>query len=143
MPFREYYCEDCDTQFEHKCSFTDPIIKVCPDCSSEEFYQDLTGLHVAVRGHNTVGAIGEINSKRDKNKLQEQAARKKEREREEFEVRRQRIEQAVPGSKLYFKDDIPEPTFESMPKQKRKELFIDKKGDAQIKAIDKYIMEGK
>lgn len=143
MPFREYYCEDCDTHFEDHCSFSDPIISECPDCDSENFYQDLTGVHVAVKRYNTVGALGEANAKLLKNKKQEEEGRKQEKDREEFEIRRQRIESAVPGAKVYHKDDIQEPYYGSMPKEKKKEIFRDKQGKARVKAIEKYVKEGK
>ena len=32
MPVYEYKCQACDHRFERKQSFTDELVKVCPEC---------------------------------------------------------------------------------------------------------------
>lgn len=35
MPLYEYECKDCGLRFERRQHFSDPPVKICPDCGGE------------------------------------------------------------------------------------------------------------
>ena len=35
MPIYTYQCENCGVRFERQQSFSDPVLKKCPECSEE------------------------------------------------------------------------------------------------------------
>lgn len=79
MPTYIYECSACEHSFEEFQKITDKELKKCPDCGKKKLFKVITGgLHGSVVGYNTIGSVGDRNYKRDKNKLDEEAHKKRE-----------------------------------------------------------------
>jgi putative FmdB family regulatory protein len=50
MPVYTYRCENCGIQFDHKQSFSDPIIKICPECGKKSLYKIYTPVGIVFKG---------------------------------------------------------------------------------------------
>lgn len=50
MPVYTYRCENCGVQFDQKQSFSDPILKVCPECGKKSLYKIYTPVGIVFKG---------------------------------------------------------------------------------------------
>lgn len=50
MPVYTYRCDDCGVQFDKKQSFTDPILKVCPECGKKSVHKIYTPVGIVFKG---------------------------------------------------------------------------------------------
>jgi len=50
MPFYTYRCDNCGVQFDRKQSFTDPLLKVCPDCGKKTLHKVYTPVGIVFKG---------------------------------------------------------------------------------------------
>jgi len=50
MPVYTYRCENCGIQFDHKQSFSDPILKICPECGKKTLYKIYTPVGIVFKG---------------------------------------------------------------------------------------------
>lgn len=82
MPLHDYECDGCGHFIEdvfHK--FDDKPLKKCPECKKNKLRRILSGgLHGNVKKIETIGALADHNSKKNKNQIQEMEAKKKESE---------------------------------------------------------------
>lgn len=80
MPIYDYECKDCGAEVSDVFQkVTDPELKRCDACGTEGLYRVITGgLHSFMAGSNTVGSIADKNTKRDRNKINEEHHKKLE-----------------------------------------------------------------
>jgi len=78
MPTYDYECEGCLHQLtDVKQSFNDEPLSFCPECKEPKLYRIVTrGIHVSVKGTNTIGQIADKNAKVNKNEIQEASHKK-------------------------------------------------------------------
>jgi len=50
MPIYTYRCDNCGVQFDRKQSFTDPLLKVCPDCGKKALHKVYTPVGIVFKG---------------------------------------------------------------------------------------------
>lgn len=50
MPVYTYRCDNCGVQFDRKHSFTDPLLKVCPDCGKKTLHKVYTPVGIVFKG---------------------------------------------------------------------------------------------
>ena len=76
----EYECSDCGHNFEIEQSIKAKVKRKCPECGENTLERLISGgLCGMVRQEpTTLGQLGDINYKRDKNMLQEKKAREEE-----------------------------------------------------------------
>jgi putative FmdB family regulatory protein len=85
MPTYDYECSNC----EHLVpdiyqKIDDKPLKKCPSCGKNKLFKVVTGgLHASVKNIKTVGQLADANAKKNKNKLNEIASKKKEETQQE------------------------------------------------------------
>ena len=50
MPIYTYQCENCGVRFERRQTFSDPILKQCPECSEEALRKVYTPVGIVFKG---------------------------------------------------------------------------------------------
>jgi putative FmdB family regulatory protein len=50
MPIYTYRCDDCGVQFDRKQSFTDPLLKICPECGKKALHKVYTPVGIVFKG---------------------------------------------------------------------------------------------
>lgn len=50
MPVYTYRCDNCGVQFDHRQSFSDPILEVCPECSEKAIHKVYTPVGIVFKG---------------------------------------------------------------------------------------------
>lgn len=50
MPIYTYRCDNCGVQFDRKQSFTDPVLKVCPECGKKALHKVYTPVGIVFKG---------------------------------------------------------------------------------------------
>ncbi len=50
MPVYTYRCENCGVQFDHRQSFSDPVLEVCPECSEKALHKVYTPVGIVFKG---------------------------------------------------------------------------------------------
>ena len=50
MPIYTYQCDNCGVRFEHKQSFTDPVLTRCPECSKKTLRKVFTPVGIVFKG---------------------------------------------------------------------------------------------
>ncbi|MHB8135536.1 MAG: FmdB family zinc ribbon protein [Anaerolineaceae bacterium] len=50
MPIYTYRCDNCGVQFDQKQSFSDQILKVCPECGKKSLYKIYTPVGIVFKG---------------------------------------------------------------------------------------------
>jgi putative FmdB family regulatory protein len=83
MPHYDYSCDNCGLhQKDVYQSIKDKAYKICPECNNNSYKRLISGgLDVFVsREPSTIGQIADRNSKKNKTKLSELQAKKKESE---------------------------------------------------------------
>jgi putative FmdB family regulatory protein len=50
MPVYTYRCDNCGVQFDHRQSFTDPVIEICPECSEKALHKVYTPVGIVFKG---------------------------------------------------------------------------------------------
>jgi putative FmdB family regulatory protein len=50
MPVYTYRCDNCGVQFDRRQSFTDPLLKVCPDCGKKALHKVYTPVGIVFKG---------------------------------------------------------------------------------------------
>lgn len=50
MPVYSYRCDNCGVQFEKKQSFSDPVLKVCPECGKKALHKIYTPVGIVFKG---------------------------------------------------------------------------------------------
>ena len=50
MPVYTYRCDNCGVQFDRKQSFTDPLLKVCPECGKKTLHKVYTPVGIVFKG---------------------------------------------------------------------------------------------
>ncbi len=50
MPVYTYRCDNCGVQFEKKQSFSDPVLKVCPECGKKALHKIYTPVGIVFKG---------------------------------------------------------------------------------------------
>ena len=80
MPLYDYECEGCSHKMEDiKQSFNDEPLSICPQCNEEKLFRVVTGgIHVSVKGTNTIGQLADRNTKNNKSIIQENQHRASE-----------------------------------------------------------------
>ena len=80
MPIYDYECRDCGAEVSDVFQkVTDPELTTCPLCNEEGLFRVVTGgLHSFMAGSATVGSIADKNTKRDRNKINEEHHKKLE-----------------------------------------------------------------
>jgi len=80
MPVYDYECKSCGAQLSDVFQkVTDPELTKCEECNSDSLYRVVTGgIHSFMAGSDTVGSIADKNTRRDRNKLNEEHHKKLE-----------------------------------------------------------------
>jgi putative FmdB family regulatory protein len=81
MPTYDYECKHCSAEVKDVFQkVTDPELTTCPKCYSETgLFKVITGgIHGSVMGYNTIGSVADKNADRNKTKIQEIEAKRKE-----------------------------------------------------------------
>lgn len=50
MPVYTYRCDNCGVQFDHRQSFSDPVLKVCPECNKKTLHKVYTPVGIVFKG---------------------------------------------------------------------------------------------
>ena len=50
MPIYTYMCENCGVRFERQQSFSDPVLKQCPECMEESLRKVYTPVGIVFKG---------------------------------------------------------------------------------------------
>ncbi len=50
MPVYTYRCDNCGVQFDRRQAFTDPLLKVCPDCGKKALHKVYTPVGIVFKG---------------------------------------------------------------------------------------------
>jgi putative FmdB family regulatory protein len=50
MPVYTYRCDNCGVQFDHRQSFSDPVLEVCPECSEKAIHKVYTPVGIVFKG---------------------------------------------------------------------------------------------
>jgi putative FmdB family regulatory protein len=50
MPVYTYRCDNCGVQFDRRQAFTDPLLKVCPDCGKKTLHKVYTPVGIVFKG---------------------------------------------------------------------------------------------
>ena len=50
MPIYTYQCENCGVRFERQQSFSDPVLKECPECLEEALRKVYTPVGIVFKG---------------------------------------------------------------------------------------------
>lgn len=50
MPVYTYRCDNCGVQFDHRQSFSDPVIEICPECSEKALHKVYTPVGIVFKG---------------------------------------------------------------------------------------------
>jgi putative FmdB family regulatory protein len=50
MPVYTYRCDNCGVQFDRRQLFTDPLLKVCPDCGKKALHKVYTPVGIVFKG---------------------------------------------------------------------------------------------
>ncbi len=50
MPVYTYRCDNCGVQFDRRQSFTDPVLKICPDCGKKTLHKVYTPVGIVFKG---------------------------------------------------------------------------------------------
>jgi len=50
MPIYTYRCDNCGVQFDRKQSFTDPVLKVCPECGKKALHKVYSPVGIVFKG---------------------------------------------------------------------------------------------
>jgi putative FmdB family regulatory protein len=50
MPVYTYRCDNCGVQFDRRQSFTDPLLKVCPECGKKALHKVYTPVGIVFKG---------------------------------------------------------------------------------------------
>jgi len=50
MPVYTYRCDNCGVQFDRRQSFTDPLLKVCPECGKKTLHKVYTPVGIVFKG---------------------------------------------------------------------------------------------
>ena len=50
MPIYTYQCENCGVRFERQQSFSDPVLKQCPECLEEALRKVYTPVGIVFKG---------------------------------------------------------------------------------------------
>lgn len=50
MPIYTYRCDNCGVQFDHRQSFTEPQIKICPECGKKAIHKVYTPVGIVFKG---------------------------------------------------------------------------------------------
>ena len=50
MPIYTYQCENCGVRFERQQSFSDPVLKKCPECLEEALRKVYTPVGIVFKG---------------------------------------------------------------------------------------------
>ena len=80
MPIYDCECKSCGAQLSDVFQkVTDPELTKCEECNSDSLYRVVTGgIHSFMAGSDTVGSIADKNTRRDRNKLNEEYHKKLE-----------------------------------------------------------------
>lgn len=80
MPKYDYECSGCDHQLiDVQQSFHDDALTTCPECGQEKLFRVVTGgIMAKVNNIDTIGKLADHNSKINKNKMAEEAHKKRE-----------------------------------------------------------------
>jgi len=79
MPTYEYECGGCGDTFETFQTFADKPLLKCNKCNKKKLFRVVTGgLHGNVRSIETIGQLADSNAKKNRSKINEEAARKRE-----------------------------------------------------------------
>lgn len=50
MPIYTYRCDNCGVQFDRKQLFTDPLLKICPECGKKALHKVYTPVGIVFKG---------------------------------------------------------------------------------------------
>lgn len=50
MPVYAYRCDNCGVQFDKKQSFSEPVLKVCPECGKKSLHKIYTPVGIVFKG---------------------------------------------------------------------------------------------
>ncbi len=50
MPIYTYRCDNCGVQFDRRQSFTDPMLKICPDCGKKALHKVYQPVGIVFKG---------------------------------------------------------------------------------------------
>jgi putative FmdB family regulatory protein len=50
MPVYTYRCESCGVQFERKQSFTEPPLRICPECRKKSLKRVISPVRIVFKG---------------------------------------------------------------------------------------------
>jgi len=50
MPIYTYRCDNCGVQFDRKQLFTDPLLKICPECGKKTLHKVYTPVGIVFKG---------------------------------------------------------------------------------------------
>lgn len=50
MPTYTYHCENCGVRFDRRQSFSDPVLKQCPECMEETLRKVYTPVGIVFKG---------------------------------------------------------------------------------------------
>ncbi len=50
MPIYTYRCDNCGVQFDKKQSFSDPVLKICPECGKKGIHKIYTPVGIVFKG---------------------------------------------------------------------------------------------
>jgi hypothetical protein len=140
---RYYICEFCDHRVQKEQKPDDPKrYKKCPACKRNGLYQDLSGVYCGVREVKTLGQVMERNTKKlGTYGLQAKEHEEKERQKQIFEGKQEKLKKAFPKAKLpKFEDKSPIPETPGFVKKAIESQTTEKKKAERAK---KYILEGK
>ncbi len=76
----DYQCNNCEHFLEdvYQKVNDDPLV-TCPKCGQDALFRVITGgAYFIVKGTNTIGGLADKNTKENKSRIQEEAAKKKE-----------------------------------------------------------------
>lgn len=140
---RYYICEFCDHNVQKEQKPDDPKrYKKCPSCKKNGLYQDLSGVYCGVREVKTLGQVMERNTKKlGTYGLQAKEQEEKERQKQIFESKQEKLKKAFPKAKLpKYGEKDPIPTTPGYVKKAIESQPTEKKRAERAK---KYILEGK
>jgi putative FmdB family regulatory protein len=68
MPVYTYRCDNCGVQFDRRQLFTDPLLKVCPDCGKKALHKVYTPVGIVFKGSGFYATDHRSPSGQNKNK---------------------------------------------------------------------------
>lgn len=80
MPLYDYECSNCGHTIEDVLQgVDDKPLKRCPECGKHKLYKVVTGgIYSSVKEVNTIGSLADENYRKNKSKINEEYAKKKE-----------------------------------------------------------------